>query len=68
MKLTLNLSRSLNYKLKRLLLIASIMPVLAFAQAWPTKQPIKLVAEVALQASLALLPWCPHPPMVIRLQ
>ena len=44
MKLTHNLSRTLNYKLKRLLLIASIMPVLAFAQAWPTKQPIKLVA------------------------
>ena len=44
MSLKLNLSRALNSKLKHLLVLGSIMPLLAFAQAWPTKQPIKLVA------------------------
>jgi len=44
MALKFNLSRALNSKLKHLLVIGSIMPILAFAQAWPTKQPIKLVA------------------------
>ena len=44
MALKLNLSRALNSKLKHLLVLGSIMPLLAFAQAWPTKQPIKLVA------------------------
>lgn len=29
---------------KRCLLLASLLPTLVFAQAWPTKQPIKLVA------------------------
>ena len=44
MALKFNLSRALNSKLKHLLVLGSIMPLLAFAQAWPSKQPIKLVA------------------------
>ena len=34
----------LTKRAKQLLWIASLLPTLAFSQAWPTKQPIKLVA------------------------
>ena len=44
MSTRLSRQRSLSQNLKSILLLCCLLPTLVLAQAWPTKQPIKLVA------------------------